>query len=88
MNSNKLQNETKIIKRKESERERAGEKERDEIKKKAKDIKEEFNRDMKELRKKKETEILNIKSLLNQIKDTVESHSSRLEQVEDRISEL
>jgi chromosome segregation ATPase len=38
--------------------------------------------------KKNQTEILEIKSLFSQTKNTVESHSSRLEQVEDRTSEL
>jgi hypothetical protein len=36
--------------------------------------------------KNNQTEIWGIKSSLNQIKNIVESHSSRLEQVEDRIS--
>jgi hypothetical protein len=43
---------------------------------------------MKNLRKKNQTEILEIKSAFNQTKNTVEGYSSRLEQVEDRISEL
>jgi hypothetical protein len=38
--------------------------------------------------KKSQTEIPEIKSLFNQTKNTVEGQSSRLEQVEDRISEL
>jgi DNA repair ATPase RecN len=59
------------------------------IKKIAQDMKEKYNRDVEILRKKKyQTEIPQIKSTLNQIKTTVESHSSRLEQVEDRISWL
>jgi chromosome segregation ATPase len=41
-------------------------------------IKEKVNHDMENLRKKNETETQN----------TIEGHSSRLEQVEDRISEL
>jgi hypothetical protein len=41
-------------------------------------IKEEVTHDMEKFRKKNETEIQN----------TVEGHSSRLEQAEDRISEL
>jgi hypothetical protein len=41
-------------------------------------IKEEVNYDMENLRNKNETEIQN----------TIEGHSSRLEQAEDRISEL
>jgi hypothetical protein len=48
-------------------------------------MKEEFNKDMENLRKKNQTEILEIKSSLNQIKNIGKSHSSRLEQVEDRI---
>jgi hypothetical protein len=40
------------------------------------------------LRRKNQTEILEIKSPYSQTKNTVEGHSSRLEQVEDRISEL
>jgi hypothetical protein len=40
---------------------------------------------MENLRKKNQTEILEIKSSLNQIKNIGKSHSSRLEQVEDRI---
>jgi hypothetical protein len=43
---------------------------------------------MRNHRKKKQTEILEIKSSLNQMKNRVESHSSRLKQVEDRISGL
>jgi chromosome segregation ATPase len=51
-------------------------------------IKEELNKDMENLRKKNQTEIMDIKSPFSQSKNTVEGHSSRLEQVEDRISEL
>jgi chromosome segregation ATPase len=51
-------------------------------------IKEELNKEMENLRKKNQTEILEIKSPISQTKNTVESHSSRLQQVEDRISEL
>jgi hypothetical protein len=43
---------------------------------------------MEKLRKKNQTEILEIKSPFSQTKNTVEGHSSRLEQVEYRISEL
>jgi hypothetical protein len=43
---------------------------------------------MENLRKKNQTEIQEIKSPFSQIKMTVEGQSSRLEQVEDRISEL
>jgi hypothetical protein len=53
----------------------------------AQDMKEELNI-WKNLRKKNQTEILKIKSSLNQIKNMVENHSNRLEQVEYRISEL
>jgi hypothetical protein len=42
-------------------------------------MKEEFNKDMENLRKKNQTEILEIKSPFNQIKNTVEWHSNRLE---------
>jgi hypothetical protein len=42
---------------------------------------------MENLRRKNQTEILEIKSPYSQTKDTVESHSSRLKQVEGRISE-
>jgi hypothetical protein len=38
--------------------------------------------------KKNQTEILEIKSSFSQIKNTVDRHSSRLEQVENRISKL
>jgi hypothetical protein len=51
-------------------------------------VKEELNKDMENLRKKNQTEILEIKSPFSQTKNTVEGHSSRLEQVKDRISEL
>jgi hypothetical protein len=37
--------------------------------------------------KKNQTEILEIKSPISQTKNTVEGHSRRLEQVEDRISD-
>jgi hypothetical protein len=49
-------------------------------------IKEELNKDMENLGKKNQTEILKIKSPFSQTKNTVEGHSSRL--VEDRLSEL
>jgi hypothetical protein len=42
-------------------------------------MKEEFNKDIENLKKKNQTEIPEIKRPLNQIKNTVESHSSRLE---------
>jgi dsDNA-specific endonuclease/ATPase MutS2 len=50
-------------------------------------MKEELKKYMENLRKKNQTEILEIKIPFSQIKNTVEGHSSRLEQVEDRISE-
>jgi hypothetical protein len=43
---------------------------------------------MENLRKKKQPEILEIKSPFSQTKNTVEGHASRLEQLEDRISVL
>jgi hypothetical protein len=43
---------------------------------------------MENLRKKNQSEILEIKIPFSQTKNTGEGHSSRLEQVEDRISEL
>jgi chromosome segregation ATPase len=51
-------------------------------------IKEELITDLENLRRKNQTEILEINSPFSQTKNTVEGHSSRLEQVEDRISEL
>jgi chromosome segregation ATPase len=51
-------------------------------------IKEELNKGMENLTKKNQTEILEIKVSFSQTKNTVESHSIRLEQVEDRISEF
>jgi predicted nucleic acid-binding Zn-ribbon protein len=52
-------------------------------------IKEELNKDLENLRKKKnQTEILEMKNPFSQTKNTVEDHSSRLEQVKDRISDL
>jgi Mg2+ and Co2+ transporter CorA len=50
-------------------------------------MKEEFDKDMENFRK-KETETLEIQSSLNQIKNIGENHSNRIEQVEDRISGL
>jgi chromosome segregation ATPase len=43
---------------------------------------------MENLRRKNQTDIQEIKSPCSQIKNTVEGYSSRLAQVEDRISEL
>jgi hypothetical protein len=53
----------------------------------AQNIKEELNKDIENLRKKNQTEILEIKSPFSQTKNAVEGHSSRSEQVEYRISE-
>jgi hypothetical protein len=50
-------------------------------------IKEELKKIQTNLRKKNQTKILEIKSPFIQTKNTVEGHSNRLEQVEDRISE-
>jgi type VI protein secretion system component VasA len=60
-------------------RQRKLQKKKYEIKKIAQIMKKEFNKDMENLRKKNQTEILEIKISLNQTKNTVESHSSRLE---------
>jgi polyhydroxyalkanoate synthesis regulator phasin len=51
-------------------------------------LKEELTTDLENLRRKNQTEILEIKSPYSQTKNTLESHTSRLEQVERRISEL
>jgi hypothetical protein len=59
-----------------------------EVKKTTENIKEELNKNMKNLRKKNQAEILEIKSPFSQTKNIVEGHFSRLEQMEDRISEL
>jgi hypothetical protein len=50
-----------------------------EIKKTTQDMKKEFNKDRLNLRTKNQTETLEIKSSSNQIKNTGESHSSKLE---------
>jgi hypothetical protein len=63
-------------------------KERDEIKKTTEDMKEKFNKDTENLRKNNWTEILKVKISLNKIKNTGESHSNRLEHLEDRISRI
>jgi hypothetical protein len=47
-----------------------------------------LKKDMERLKKKNQSETLETKSSLNQIKNIVESHSNRPEQGEDRISEL
>jgi DNA repair ATPase RecN len=49
---------------------------------------EECKKNIESFRKTSQTEILEIKSALNHIINTLESHCSRLEQVEDRISGL
>jgi hypothetical protein len=51
-------------------------------------MKEELNKNMENLRKKNQIEILEIKSPFNQMNNTVEGHSSRLEQGEERSSGL
>jgi hypothetical protein len=51
-------------------------------------MKEKFNKSMENLRKKNQSEFLEIKSFLHQLKNTGRSNFSRLEQVEDRISGL
>jgi short-subunit dehydrogenase involved in D-alanine esterification of teichoic acids len=47
-----------------------------------------LNKNFENLRRKSQIEILEIKSPYSQTKSTVEGHSSRLEQIEERISEL
>jgi hypothetical protein len=47
------------------------------MKKTEQDMKEELNKDMENHRKKKQIEILEIKSSLNQIKNTMECHHNR-----------
>jgi chromosome segregation ATPase len=47
-----------------------------------------LKKDFENLRRRNQLEILEIKSPYSQTKNTVEGYSSRLEQVEDRISEL
>jgi chromosome segregation ATPase len=51
-------------------------------------IKEELNKGMENLRKKESNRNPGNKSPFSQTKHTVEGHSSRLEQVEDKLSEL
>jgi hypothetical protein len=71
-------------------------KERYAIKKTTQDIKEELNKDVESLRKKNQTRMLEIKSFFSQTnkqqqqqqQKTAKGNSSRLEQVEDRISML
>jgi hypothetical protein len=57
-----------------------------ELKTTKQNIKEELNTDMENIRKKNRTEILEIKSPFSNKKKKLEGHSSRLQQVEDRIS--
>jgi predicted nucleic acid-binding Zn-ribbon protein len=53
----------------------------------AQNMKEEFNKDMESLKKQNQTKNWEIKgSSLSRIKNTIESHSSRMEQVENKIS--
>jgi hypothetical protein len=59
-----------------------------ELKRTTQIIKEELNKDLENFRRKNQTEILEIKSLFSQTKKTVDGHSSRPEQVKERISEL
>jgi Mg2+ and Co2+ transporter CorA len=47
-----------------------------------------LNTDLENLRRENQTEILKIESPYSHIKNTVEGYFSRLEQMEDRISEL
>jgi hypothetical protein len=49
-------------------------------------MKKELNKYMENLRKKNQTEIPEIKIPFSQTNNTAEGHSSRLEQVKDRIS--
>jgi hypothetical protein len=58
-----------------------------ELKKTTQNI-EDLKKDKKNLRKKNQTETLEVKSFFSQTKNTVEGHSSRLEWKEDKISEL
>jgi polyhydroxyalkanoate synthesis regulator phasin len=51
-------------------------------------MKDKLNKDMENLSQKNQTEILEIKSHFSQITNIVESHSSRVEHLEDRISKL
>jgi hypothetical protein len=51
-------------------------------------MKEEFNKAMENLRKKNQTETLEIKCSLNQIKNTGESHSSKLEEWKTEFQDL
>jgi hypothetical protein len=59
-----------------------------EIKKTTQDMKEEFSNNVENTTKMNQTEILEIKSSLNQIKNREKSHFSRLEEVKNRISGL
>jgi gas vesicle protein len=63
-------------------------KEINQIEKVVQDVKEELKKDIKSLTEKNQTDTLKIKSSLSQVKNTVESNQSRLEQVEHRISGL
>jgi predicted RNase H-like nuclease (RuvC/YqgF family) len=59
-----------------------------ELKMTIENIKEELNKDRENFRQKNQTEILEIKIPFSQTKNIVEDHSSRIEQVEKRISEF
>jgi hypothetical protein len=59
-----------------------------ELKRTTQIIKEELNKDMENLKRKNQAQILEIKSPYSQTKNTVEGHSSRLEQVEDKNQSL
>jgi hypothetical protein len=56
-----------------------------ELKRTTQIIKQELNKDKENLRRKNKIEILEIKGPYSQTKNTMEGHSSRLVQVEDRI---
>jgi polyhydroxyalkanoate synthesis regulator phasin len=61
-------------------------KDKNEIKKTTQDMKEEFNKDTENFRKKNQTEIPEINQILKSNKKNVERNSSRVEQVDDKIS--
>jgi chromosome segregation ATPase len=59
-----------------------------ELKMTTKNMKEELNEDMENLRRKNQTEILEIKNPFGQTKNKAESHTITLEQMENRILQL
>jgi hypothetical protein len=59
-----------------------------ELKMTTQNIKEELNKDMENLRKENQTKFLEINIAFSQTKNLVKGHASRLEQVEDSISEF